>query len=946
MIVYTEAIQKLYVAYFSRPADVAGLNFWQGVVSAANGSTADVSAAFAGSAEYKAAYANKTASQVVDTVYLNLFGRHAEKAGLDYWGPLLDNGSLTIDIVVTAVASGARGADLAAYNSKVSAATAFTAALDKPDEILGYAGATAIARAINFLAAVTDAGTLAAATAAANLSATVAAVTGAKLEPVAPAPSSIALTTAVDALSGTSGNDLFTATFSTLGFGDLINGAEGIDTLKIIDVATAPDVRTPINGDSVTLSSIEEVVVASSGGLKVDAIAWTGISSLLLITNGTSTVSTRVAGQTSVGVFGPHLSSADITGAGGVVLVDNVGPTSWSDTSGQGTSLTSVRLNGFGGVAEIRGASMRAIGLADVTRSSTVTVSNSTPGHSLYVELDNVGFPDAAARKAIDVTLIDALAGSVTIDALGQRSALTLSAASATKLSLIGTQWLYLDTNPAVSARLTTIDGSKASGDIRIGAIGPSVHTVTTGSGYDYLKLTTATARDNPATPGITETVTATVTTGEGQDTVFLATSGDGQVNVATGNGNDDVILQARGAGDVISVDLGAGVDTFWSSTAEVRAGDSIKGGEGNDILDLAAVNATNAAAFSGFEMYNAGELNKTVNVSGLMANNTGGLIYTFRSVGAAHIVGVAPGTEIGLYDDMEGSTLAVSLASAAAQIIRVDMDEADPADAAPETDTASVSLYNALYADVIFESDYRQPVAGELAFNDNMAILNLSTKATVEARVHSGGTYANNVLYYTDLTSTLRSLTVTGSQKLALNVVSSRLDYIDAAAHIGGLTVSTGSLADAGTLKLGLGADVVHVAPNSTSFGFETVANMERAGAAAIGANAAAAQAAIADADLLVFAGASVANATSVAGGTVGSRGVLTFTGAAPASLSAAFAIASLAAESSNELLVFSYLNDSYVFMQGATDIVVKLAGSIGIGGIAETGTDAFFIL
>ncbi len=98
---YTNAIQKLYVAYFSRPADVAGLAYWDGVVSAANGSTAAVSAAFAASAEYKAAYAGLDAYATVDKVYLNLFGRHAEPAGLNFWGQNLLNGkdwNRTLDI--------------------------------------------------------------------------------------------------------------------------------------------------------------------------------------------------------------------------------------------------------------------------------------------------------------------------------------------------------------------------------------------------------------------------------------------------------------------------------------------------------------------------------------------------------------------------------------------------------------------------------------------------------------------------------------------------------------------------------------------------------------------------------------------------------------------------------------------------------------------------------
>jgi len=172
-------IQKLYVAYFNRPADPAGLAFWETAVEAAGGSTAAVSAAFAGSDEYKAAYANKTNAQIVDTVYQNLFGRPAEDAGKAYWADLLDKGTVTIDAVVTAVAQGAQSTDLVAYNNKVTAAAAFTAAVDTDAEKAGYTGADANKLAKAYLAGVTDNASLAAATAPAALNTSVAATVAA-----------------------------------------------------------------------------------------------------------------------------------------------------------------------------------------------------------------------------------------------------------------------------------------------------------------------------------------------------------------------------------------------------------------------------------------------------------------------------------------------------------------------------------------------------------------------------------------------------------------------------------------------------------------------------------------------------------------------------------------------------------------------------------------------
>ena len=583
MSIYIEAIQKLYVAYFSRPADVAGLNYWAGVVAAANGSTAAVSAAFAASAEYKAAYAGKTASQVVDTVYLNLFGRHAEKGGLDYWGPLLDKGSLTIDIVVTAVASGAIGSDLSAYNSKVAAATAFTHALDQPAEILGYAGSEAIARAINFLAAVTDSPSLAQAITAANLDATVLSVT----DPKAAAKPAVVLTTGTDILSGTAGNDVFTATSATLTVGDLISGDAGMDTLQHDSRIAAPDSGIKIDGAQVMLSSVEAVSITTSGSLLLDATTWSSVASLQLNIEGNRESAIYATASADISVAGRQMSAVLVNG-GQQVVIDNAGV---GNASGMGTSMHTAVIEKLGGSsAVVKGMGLSRLAIVDVAHDSTITVVNGTPGHALQIELQNVGFADETARTAATIMVVDPLAGSVTLGAHKGDSALSLSVASATKLFLTNSDWLMVDTNSEVSTRLTTVDGSAATGAIRLKDMAPGIHTIVTGSGQDQLTIATATSRDNLSTPGIDETLNANVSTGDEMDKVYIATTGNGQVNVMTGNDDDEVILESRSGNEKLVVDMGAGTDMVWHYEGYVLAGDTIHGGDGNDMASLRMV--------------------------------------------------------------------------------------------------------------------------------------------------------------------------------------------------------------------------------------------------------------------------------------------------------------------------------------------------------------------
>lgn len=153
---YTNQIQKLYVAYFSRPADFAGLSYWNGVMNTDPNGYQVISHQFATSAEYQATYGGLSHRDAVNEVYVHLFGRAAESAGLDYWTPLLDNGAITLDNVVTQVAAGAQGSDLFAYNAKVAVSTSFTQHLDLSNEQQAYSGAHANGIAIDFIATVKD----------------------------------------------------------------------------------------------------------------------------------------------------------------------------------------------------------------------------------------------------------------------------------------------------------------------------------------------------------------------------------------------------------------------------------------------------------------------------------------------------------------------------------------------------------------------------------------------------------------------------------------------------------------------------------------------------------------------------------------------------------------------------------------------------------------------
>jgi hypothetical protein len=149
-------VQKLYVAYFSRPADVAGLAYWNNILNTNAAGYQVISANFASSDEYKATYAGLDNAGIVSAVYQHLFGRAAEAAGVQYWTNMLNQKVITIDDVVTQIAAGAQGTDKIAYDGKVAVAAVFTDHMDLASEQQAYAKPAGMKVAVDYIASIKD----------------------------------------------------------------------------------------------------------------------------------------------------------------------------------------------------------------------------------------------------------------------------------------------------------------------------------------------------------------------------------------------------------------------------------------------------------------------------------------------------------------------------------------------------------------------------------------------------------------------------------------------------------------------------------------------------------------------------------------------------------------------------------------------------------------------
>lgn len=340
---HVAAVQELYVAYFGRPADVAGLDYWTNVVEAEGGKLTAVSAAFAKEKEYTDLFAGKTNAQIIDTIYTNMFGHAADAAGRTYWVDLLTAGTVSVDTIVAEVAKGAQGTDNTAVENKVVGATAFTAALDTAAEQAGYSGAAAAVLAKAFVAGITTDATLESAIAPTSLAATVSAVvvagtpftvTGAlqSLDVAMKAEAAFLVTADGDTDAKTSATELSLDTavsdaaikvadalpatakaiYNTTGTSTAVKAALVADqqTANAAALKTASDKVADINANIAKVAGLTAAVATLTGAeasaeaaLKVQKSAEAKLASDLAFYNSTNTTALTVAGDGSVGTL-------------------------------------------------------------------------------------------------------------------------------------------------------------------------------------------------------------------------------------------------------------------------------------------------------------------------------------------------------------------------------------------------------------------------------------------------------------------------------------------------------------------------------------------------------------------------------------------------------------------------------------------------------------------
>ncbi len=446
-------IQELYVAYFGRAADPAGLDYWV----AAGTTQAEFASHMHAQAEFQDAYGSASTENQVNQIYKNLFDREADAAGLSYWTNQINNGVLqlaeiAVDLIWAAKNNSGSADDLAALNNRSAAAVAYTAEVKastaamtayQPLSTSPFSAGENFEEAKNYMLDI-DGDT---AHTAAGITASVDVI---EANGTPAAKQSFALTDNVDNFTGGDGNDTFTGNVGQLD-GDTFNGGRGSDTLSV-------SVNAVDDNATFTSSLIETIKIRARAATTLDFGDVTGTTGItvnrsefgLTIENineidpitldredddaaHTFTYAASVIGGTSDSITLNIKNSSDagvinLDGIETINLVSTNSPTNDAneltlDEAATGTATETLNISGAGDL--------------DLTDTDSLTITNSASGDVEIIAATLATSVTHTGTGELDVTLV--VNDDTTVTAADATGALTVTAsANATDLTLTG----------------------------------------------------------------------------------------------------------------------------------------------------------------------------------------------------------------------------------------------------------------------------------------------------------------------------------------------------------------------------------------------------------------------------------------------------------------------------------------------------------------------------
>lgn len=575
---YFEQVQKIFIAFYQRPADPAGLKYWAERVDVAGGDLGQVIDAFATSPEALGLYGAinaTTIGTVIDKLYLALFNKAPDAAGKQFYVDGFTAGTFTAGTIALNVLNGATGNDKVAVNNKVQVANDFTQQVDGRALTDAYFGTGS-----SFNATYSgDADTLAARDILKGITFLPSTV-------LSPADVTAAIQTQIanagDPIIGQGGQNYTlsvnqdTATahtfdapiFTSTQTGNQIQTLTSVD--KLTGTAATDDVLNAIlNGTEVatkpTMSGVEKVNLTAIAASVFDAANSTGITEIGSVdSNSDLTVRNLAAGATVV---------VKNTAVGADTQVQ------FANAVASGTSdVATIKVDGVG-----RGAT--------AGNTQILNVRGETAGSFETLNIESTGGASRFANIGSDATVAVAVA--------------PVAATSLVKtVNVTGTANLRVDN---ALLNVTTLDANAFEGNLRVVLDTTKNVTVTGGKGADYFDFFTGLSNLD------------TVNGGDGRDTIAVTT------NAGLGDGNKVTnveILRNDGAANATIFDL-----------AKVASFDAVVHNSGNTATYNNFVKAGAADAAKGLTILGTGNVTVAVKDANALGSNSDAL---YVNVGSA----------------------------------------------------------------------------------------------------------------------------------------------------------------------------------------------------------------------------------------------------------------------------------------------------------------------
>jgi hypothetical protein len=554
-----DKVEALYVGYFARAADPAGLNYWMNQINSGSTSYAQAAASFSVQQEATAAYpyladpSTGDAGTFIDQVYTSLFNHTADAAGKAYWQNQLaaaNNSPAAVGAFILNVISGAQGSDADAVMNKVAVASYFTNGLSDSGRPYDAAADSEGRSEVTTTDSTSSSVTMNQARSDSFEATGVPTSTG------TPTPQNFTLTTGSDNFTGGGGNDTFTGTYSDGGTNtfnptDMLRGIGGSDTLFITpSIGTAA--TTLADGLWSNVSTTENVSVTTNGG----AIG----------------ITTGAAFQAAFGLGGISLTTNTTGGAVNVDMTTFTGAETISVSSGAGavaigtgSGVGNVAVNTTSGAITVHGT-----GLAGISTSSSgagaLTIGDAIGGGAdlVSVTVTNSG----AGAQTINSTA----PGTVNVNATANGGLQTITTGAGNDNIAIGS-----------SASLALLNGSGGADTFTLGSTHSGVNAITVSFGESV-----QTAKDVIVNFGMSATVSDTLAFGT--TTVLTEAQLGGGFTVVNGIATQvGSTLATFLAAATTSATLGvvayrSGADTY------VVASDGLASGNVDSVVDLVGV--------------------------------------------------------------------------------------------------------------------------------------------------------------------------------------------------------------------------------------------------------------------------------------------------------------------------------------------------------------------